>query len=82
MEKVLIKWTIKSNSLPDQTAEFHENRLSTTKKKGLEVIRQENYTQRKLWWEIKLKINIWQRIKTQRSVPLIKNFLLDWSFRE
>ena len=82
MEKVLIKWTIKSNLLPDQTAEFHENKLSTTKKKGLEVIRQENYIQRKLWWEIKLKINIWQRIKMQRSVPLIKSFLLDWSFRE
>ena len=48
MGKVLIIRTIKSNSLPDQSAEFHENNLSTTKKKEPEVIKQENYMKKKL----------------------------------
>ncbi len=43
MGKVLTIRTIKSKSPPDQSAEFHENNLSTTKKKELEVIKQENY---------------------------------------
>ena len=47
MGKVLTIRTIKSNSLPGQSAKFHENNLSTTKKKELEVIKQENYMQKK-----------------------------------
>ena len=49
MGKVLIIRTIKSNSLLGQSAEFHENNLSTTKKKEPEVIKQENYMQKKQW---------------------------------
>ena len=43
MGKVLKIRTIKSKSPPDQSAEFHENNLSTTKKKEPEAIKQENY---------------------------------------
>ena len=39
MGKVLIIRTIKSNSLLGQSAEFHENNLSTAKKKEQEVIK-------------------------------------------
>ena len=49
MGKVLTIRTIKSNSLPGQSAEFHENNLSTAKKKEQEVIKQENYMQKKQW---------------------------------
>ena len=38
MGKVLILRKIKSNSLPSQSAEFHENNLSTAKKKEQEVV--------------------------------------------
>ena len=47
MGKVLIIRTIKLNSLPGQPAEFHENNLSTAKKKEQEVIKQKNYMQKK-----------------------------------
>ena len=47
MAKVVTIRTIKSNSLPDESVEFHENNLSTTKKKEPEVIKQENYMQKK-----------------------------------
>ena len=47
MGKVLITRTIKSKSPPDRSAKFHENNLSTTKKKELEVIKLENYMKKK-----------------------------------
>ena len=47
MGKVLIIRIIKSNSLPGQSAEFHENNLSTAKKKEREVVKQKNYMQKK-----------------------------------
>ena len=47
MVKVLKIRTIKSKSQPDQSAEFHENNLSTTKKKEPEAIKRENYMKKK-----------------------------------
>ena len=49
MGKVLTILTIQSNSLLDQSVEFHENNSGTTKKKELEVIKQESYMQKKRW---------------------------------
>ena len=47
MGKVLIIRMKKSKLPPDQSAKFHENNLSTTKKKELEVIKLENYIKKK-----------------------------------
>ena len=47
MGKVLTIQKIKSNSLPDQPEESHKNNSSTTRKKELMVIKQENYIQKK-----------------------------------
>ena len=49
MGKVLVIRIIKSNSLQDQSAESHENNLSTTKKKEPKVIKQGKYMQKKQW---------------------------------
>ena len=47
MEKVLIMPTIKSDSISDQSAKFHENNLKITKEKESEEIKQEDYMQKK-----------------------------------
>ena len=47
MGQVLTIGTIESKLPAVQSGESHENNLSTTKKKELEVIKQENYMKKK-----------------------------------